>query len=177
MMAKECESEKYNLTSGEHESEDMDVLWEGSPLHEHLVQAELNILPDSCIEAEVAPSWSLNDEVEDRHVKTEDSPLSPMKSDERNISKNEYDNVIQNDSCSLVPSTTNSISWPDTQRLEVLQVDVARHLIASDLLVQEDEDFINNFLLTDAALEDYQRYTTEGGTSSVLSDVLLFSGR
>ena len=56
-------------------------------------------------------------------------------------------------------------------------MDVARHLIASDLLVQEDEDFINNFLLTDAALEDYHRYTTEGGTSSVLSDVLLFSGR
>ena len=175
-MAKECESEKYNLTSGEHESEDMDVLWEGSPLHEHLVQAELNILPDSCIEAEVAPVWSLNDEVEDRHVRTEDSPSSPTKSEERNIPKNVYDNLIQNDS-SIVPSTTKSYSWPDTQRLEVLQVDVARHLIASDLLVQEDEDFINNFLLTDAALEDYHRYTTEGGTSSVLSDVLLFSGR
>ena len=90
---------------------------------------------------------------------------------------NSDDNIQQIHSSSIV-SSVKSFAWPDSRRLEVLQVEVARQLVESDLLVQEDEDFINNFLLTDAALEDYHRFTAEGGgSSSILGDVLLFSGR
>ena len=155
----------------------VDVLWEGSPLHEHLIknQEEMLLQSTTCINDEISPCMNISKEVEDRHMK----PNSPLRQSNethghavsnRDIGSNQI-------SQSSILSSAKSFAWPESRRIEVLQVEVARQLLESDLLVQEDEDFINNFLLTDASLEDYHRYTAEGGTSSILGDMLLFSGR
>ena len=49
----------------------------------------------------------------------------------------------------------------------------------SDLLVQEDQDFVNNFVLTEEALarcEELVREREKSKSKSTLADVLLFSG-
>ena len=157
-------------------NEDMDVIWEGSPLHEHLIKQELEMIPGSNtnLQDDLYASMNLNDEVEDRHVKSKSLSQTLTKSNEQ-VSNDEYVQNLHNHS---LVSSVKSFAWPESRRLEVLQVEVARQLLESDLLVQEDEDFINNFLLTDAALEDYHRLTAEAkGASSIIGDVLLFSGR
>ena len=48
-------------------------------------------------------------------------------------------------------------------------------LLRSELLVTEDEEFINNFILTEDTMEQY-KMELEGGKGSIMKDVLLFSG-
>ena len=55
-----------------------------------------------------------------------------------------------------------------------LKVELAQDIVKSELLVSEDEDFINNFILSEDTLEEYKKAGESGG--SVLGDVLLFSG-
>ena len=38
------------------------------------------------------------------------------------------------------------LSWPEDTHLAILEIQVAKLLINSDLLVQEDQDFVNNFV-------------------------------
>lgn len=66
-----------------------------------------------------------------------------------------------------------SVVWPDSCN-KFLEVELAQEIVKSELLVSEDEDFINNFVLSEEVLEEYRK-TGEGG-GSVLGDVLLFSG-
>ena len=52
-------------------------------------------------------------------------------------------------------------------------------ITTSDLLVQEDQDFVNNFVLTEEALarcEELVREREKSKSKSTLADVLLFSG-
>ena len=53
-------------------------------------------------------------------------------------------------------------------------MELAQEIVKSELLVYEDEDFINNFILSEDTLEEYKKAGESGG--SVLGDVLLFSG-
>lgn len=39
---------------------------------------------------------------------------------------------------------------------EHVEIEIAQKLLSSELLVQEDEDFISNFILTDEALEQHR---------------------
>ena len=48
-------------------------------------------------------------------------------------------------------------AWPKGVSSEHVEVEIAQKLMASELLVQEDEDFISNFILTDEALEQHQK--------------------
>ena len=38
-----------------------------------------------------------------------------------------------------------------------VEIEIAQKLLSSELLVQEDEDFISNFILTDEALEQHRQ--------------------
>ena len=38
-----------------------------------------------------------------------------------------------------------------------VEIEIAQKLLSSELLVQEDEDFISNFILTDEALDQHQK--------------------
>ena len=53
-------------------------------------------------------------------------------------------------------------------------MELAQEIVKSELLVSEDEDFINNFILSEDTLEEYKKAGESGG--SVLGDILLFSG-
>ena len=175
-----AEIEEANKAIGDeiaknYDCEDEEVLWEGSPLHEHLMKQNFELLSQAttCIHNDDFQFLDLNGEAEDRHKRLE--TILPKENNENTINKeNGSATLISSESTML--SSAKSFAWPQSRRLEVIQVEVARRLLESDLLIQEDEDFINNFLLSDAALEDYHQYTS-GGTSSILGDVLLFSGR
>ena len=68
----------------------------------------------------------------------------------------------------------SSYIWPDSSNKQ-LEVELAQLVLRSELLVTEDEEFINNYLLTEDTMEQYKA-ELEGGKSSVMKDVLLFSG-
>lgn len=176
-MAKieEADTNLRDKIAKEYICEDEDVIWEGSPLHEHLTQQNLELFPQTskCVSSDISPLLDLKQEAEDRHA--ESKTTLPQELNGNVVC--EKDGSIDKIASNSILSSAKSFAWPESRRLEVLQVEVARQLLESDLLVQEDEDFINNFLLTDDALEDYHRYTAEGGTSNILGDVLLFSGR
>ena len=71
-----------------------------------------------------------------------------------------------------------SLIWPDTADTQ-LEVELAQLVLRSELLVTEDEEFVNNYILTEHTLDQYKR-EMEGGAAaaggSVVKDVLLFSG-
>ena len=175
-------TEEINMKDGDAISRnsndgDVDVLWEGSPLHEHLIRQDEMLLDSSAnIKNDTSSYVDINEEAETRHAKKTSQFLQPNESNGKDLTSSNIQST-QVRHHSSVTSSAKSFAWPESRRIEILQVEVARQLLESDLLVQEDEDFINNFLLTDAALEDYHKYTAEGGASSVLGDMLLFSGR
>ena len=71
------------------------------------------------------------------------------------------------------------LSWPEDTHLAILEIQVAKLLINSDLLVQEDQDFVNNFVLSEEALtrcEELVKERDSAQTKTSLADVLLFSG-
>ena len=67
-----------------------------------------------------------------------------------------------------------SLIWPDSAD-KLLEVELAQLVLRSELLVTEDEEFINNYILTEDTMEQYKK-ELEGGQGSVMKDVLLFSG-
>ena len=67
-----------------------------------------------------------------------------------------------------------SLIWPDSAD-KLLEVELAQLVLRSELLVTEDEEFINNYILTEDTMEQYKR-ELGGGQGSFMKDVLLFSG-
>ena len=67
-----------------------------------------------------------------------------------------------------------SCVWPDSSD-KLLEVELAQLILRSELLVTEDEEFINNYILTQDTMEEYKT-EVEGGSGSVMRDVLLLSG-
>ena len=55
-------------------------------------------------------------------------------------------------------------------------MELAQIILRSELLVTEDEEFINNYILTEQTLEEYKTEQEGGGQGSVMRDVLLLSG-
>jgi len=142
--------------------DDEDVVLEGSTLHKHLVnhgyEDNLETLspsaskPDDCLHTQLA-MMEANMELEASNPVAGRSPggSQPLETNKR------LSNMI----------------WPDTSDKK-LEVDLAQHILRSELLVSEDEDFIQNFILTEDTLAEYQE---EGDTkTSILKEVLLFSG-
>ena len=115
----------------DHEvSEDEDVVWDGSPLHEHMKEIGLDC----------------NGAVQ-RSRQVQRKPEKPK-------------------------------TWKKkTAKDRILEVKVAEQLIQSDLLVQEDQDFVGNFVLTDEALEQHRDALQEMESQQLkgaLADALLF---
>ncbi|XP_059091806.1 uncharacterized protein LOC131887267 [Tigriopus californicus] len=70
----------------------------------------------------------------------------------------------------------SNVQWPQDVSRQELEVEVAQKLLSSELLVQEDEDFISNFILTDEALAALKKKSNHPQGRSFLGDALLFSG-
>ena len=56
--------------------------------------------------------------------------------------------------------SARSFIWPDENQL-VLEVNVAKAILESELLVQEDDEFLHNFVLNEETLAEYERLMTE----------------
>ncbi len=126
------------------EEEDEEVVFEGSPIHEHLKREGLMTEGEAAAQAARVKSPSLR-----RHrQKTRDLCRK----------------------------------WPTGVSDEKLEVDVAQRLLASELLIQEDEDFLNNFILTEEALALASQTATDGdvkagsGRGLLGGDALFISG-
>ena len=83
---------------------------------------------------------------------------STVKSDDQtfNISST---GVTEIDDAVLLRSARSFI-WPDENQL-VLEVNVAKAILESELLVQEDDEFLHNFVLNEETLAEYERLMTE----------------
>ncbi|XP_023322769.1 uncharacterized protein LOC111697112 [Eurytemora carolleeae] len=138
--------------------EDEDVIIEGSDLHNHLIN---NGYQDLELKS---PSSKQNESISDQ--------ISQIESSFKSSSIQRPPSA----SYSLIPDSsriTNSSVWPATCD-KLLEVEVAQEILKSELLVCEDEDFIQNFILSEDVLEKYKAQS-EGG-ESYLGDILLFSG-
>ena len=69
-----------------------------------------------------------------------------------------------------------AVHWPASHvTLGQLEVKVAQKILSSELLVQEDEDFISNFILTEEAIKAFNDKEKEND-SSFMGNALFFSG-
>lgn len=140
-------------TGGGGEDDDVEVVWEGSPLHQHLSEVGLS---------EKADSEKLH------HVEAE-----AFQDEEKKLEFAQGDHER-----SVLLSSARSFMWPQDSPT-VLEVKVAQAILDSELLVQEDEDFVSNFILTEDVLAEFKEHVEHEerqGTSSFLGDILLFSG-
>lgn len=152
------------------EDEDCDVLWEGSPLHQHLTDQGV-LSPDREEDAEVQSAFAKAASVAEEEKK------------KRKMMGDGGQAVIPTRSERDTFGVTSMV-WPKESNA-FLEIEVAQKLLRSELLVQEDEDFISNFILTDEALESHRKRLTEetggcsggfGGRRSYLSEALFISG-
>ncbi len=143
----------------ELDEDESEVVFKGSPLYGHL--QDLGLLDDEAVEERVMAK-STEDNVEEDTTAIEES-TNDTKDSELETS-------------SLLCSA-KSFMWPNENQL-ILEVKVARSILESELLVQEDEEFLNNFVLNEEILAEYHRLTEDKPShfSSLLSDVVLFSG-
>ena len=159
--------------------EDEDVVWKGSPLHKHLQGQGLE---------------EFEDDIEDRNLDTKDNDISwETKSvdatsittarDDENFDLTKIENgnghhveEVSNNEAVLIRSARSFI-WPEENQL-VLEVNVAKAILESELLVQEDDEFLHNFILNEETIAEYERLMTERPSrmSSLVSDMVLFSG-
>ena len=145
------------------ETDDCDVIWKGSPLYNHLqhigMAEEVEIREHDGI-AHLTPS---------PHEDGQDPMVVAASEAETMLPK-------EDDSAHLVNSA-KSFMWPDSNSL-VLEVEVAKAILSSELLVQEDEEFLTNFVLTEEVMAEYNRLLSEtpSKSSSLFSDIVLFSG-
>ena len=127
--------------------EDEDVLWDGSPLHQHLSDQGV----DEAVLEKRRPEHGDSEEAFERRVQARTDLLM----------------------------SGQTITWPEDQHAAILEVHVAKLLLQSDLLVQEDQDFVNNFVLTEDAIVNYEKILQDEERSksrSSFANVLLFSG-
>ena len=146
--------------------EDDEVIWKGSPLYNHL--QELGMAEQVDIQDY---QDGMSHITEPSHqIDCPSAAASAM--DEVATSKDPED-----EEGSVLLHSAKSFMWPDGSSL-VLEVEVAKAILSSELLVQEDEEFISNFVLTEEVMEEYKRLTDEtpSKTSSLFSDIVLFSG-
>ena len=129
--------------SVEAAEDDSDVVWKGSPLYSHLL--EHGLLDDDT---------SVEKRLEDEIV-ISSSPTTPPSLENENTSNNEHLSVSKisenhEDATkeSVLLCSARSFMWPDESSL-VMEVRVARSVLESELLVQEDEEFLNNFILNE----------------------------
>ena len=132
--------------------EDEDVVIEGSELHNHLLN---NGYQDFELKS---PTGASNDDIDEQISKIHQTTQSAAKRSSSGAGGRR-----------LLSSTV----WPDRSN-KLLEVEIAQEILKSELLVSEDEDFINNFILSEDVLEQYK--TECEGSSSYLGDVLMFSG-
>ena len=64
------------------------------------------------------------------------------------VSSHENGDASTTTSDSVLLCSARSFMWPDENSL-VMEVRVARSVLESELLVQEDEEFLNNFILNE----------------------------
>jgi hypothetical protein len=145
------------------DDEDLDVVWKGSPLHCHL--RDMGLDNDTPLEDH-------NGQIPDILEVEESAPMQPVSPVHKELAK-EID--LPDDSELL--NSARSFMWPSEDSL-VLEVNVAKAILESELLVQEDEEFLSNFVLNEEILSEYHRHMEEtpSRTSSLFSDVILFSG-
>jgi len=130
--------------------DDEDVVLEGSQLHQHLLDS----------------GFSQTDQLE-KQTKFEtlavgqNGTLVDKENNENSLDSHENRRLT-------------SYIWPDSSN-KLLEVELAQLVLRSELLVTEDEEFINNFILTEDTMEQY-KMELEGGKGSIMKDVLLFSG-
>ena len=129
--------------SVEAAEDDSDVVWKGSPLYSHLL--EHGLLDDDT---------SVEKRLEDEIV-ISSSPTTPPSLENENASNNEHlpvskisENHEDATKESVLLCSARSFMWPDESSL-VMEVRVARSVLESELLVQEDEEFLNNFILNE----------------------------
>jgi len=201
--------------------EDDDVLWNGSPLHQHLLGQGLEVgVPldqDLAMQATATIDGvpPLDNEISGKGLLADKSPshhrqpTAAVQTLEGGHQHQEEAMALQQASCSLeevleqrhfsledesqaaaeferkiqakseLIKSGRSLAWPEDQHTAILEVQVARLLLQSDLLVQEDQDFLNNFVLTEDAIVNYEQLLKEreaSKTRSTLADVLFFSG-
>ena len=149
--------------------EDSDVLWRGSPLYSHLHETSKDLLEDASVEERFSDTPSL-------------TPASPQDDtseiSDALVSKNPFEaSRLSADDESALLSSAKSFMWPKEDPL-VLEVRLAQAVLESELLVQEDEEFLHNFILNEEILTEYNRLIEDKPSpmSSLLSDVVLFSG-
>ena len=148
MAAKNTDDDPLPAGSGAPDldlGEDEDVVWAGSPLHEHLVHTGF-------------------DDIESG-VKDRGASSTPSKS-ERCLRRTPVP----------VSASLATVTWPRDVPPQQLEIDIAKKLLSSELMVEEDEDFITNFILTEDALASSNEKKKADGARSFLGDALLFSG-
>jgi hypothetical protein len=59
----------------------------------------------------------------------------------------------------------------------ILEVELAQQILKSELLVSEDEDFLNNFILSEEVLEKYQVLSPFISGYNILIPTFLFDLR
>lgn len=147
-----------------------DVVWRDSPLFGHL--QDLGLLDDVSIEDRSITTAATTPDLEN----------DPLVFDEKTEDGNALEEAaaaskIDESQESALLCSARSFMWPQQHSL-VMEVKVARAILESELLVQEDEEFLNNFVLNDEILTEFNSLMAEKPShfSSVLSDVVLFSG-
>ena len=148
--------------------EDDEVVWKGSPLYNHL--QELGMAEQVDIQ---------NHEDGMSHITEPSHQIECPSTAMEEAATGAEVKVCKDpeDEDSVLLHSAKSFMWPDGSSL-VLEVEVAKAILSSELLVQEDEEFLSNFVLTEEVMEEYKRLTDESPskTSSLFSDIVLFSG-
>ena len=143
--------------------EDDEIIWKGSPLHKHLEGQGID--DDETFEETAASSDTI-------------SKADNGQTDEQTVDlpKDDDQSAVEIDEAVLLRSA-RSFMWPAEDQL-LLEVNVAKAILESELLVQEDDEFLHNFILNEETLAEYERLMTERPSrmSSYVSDMVLFSG-
>ena len=144
--------------------EDDEIIWKGSPLHKHL---EGQGIDDDDTFEETAAKYS------DSFPKPDNGQTDEQTVD---LPKDDDQAAVEIDEAVLLRSA-RSFMWPAENQL-LLEVNVAKAILESELLVQEDDEFLHNFILNEETLAEYERLMTQRPSrmSSYVSDMVLFSG-
>ncbi len=68
-MTEGSDTQDTDAIAGSSNDDDVDVLWEGSPLHEHLMKQEEILLESTkCINDDISAYMNISEDVEDRHA-------------------------------------------------------------------------------------------------------------
>lgn len=135
--------------------EDEDVVIAGSQLHDHLLQT----VDAECLETMMSGGdRRVNGGVTSGHGSTQ-------------VSTADHGGELD------TSRRLTSLIWPDAADKQ-LEVELSQLLLRSELLVTEDEEFINNYILTETTMEEYRAEMEGGGAgkASIMKDVLLLSG-